>query len=163
MLLGSMLSTDSTFSQQELRVLNNIWKSPAPSKVIAFSWQLLRNRLPTRVNLEHSGIQGLGDCFHCQGREEEVTHLFLLCDFAAVVWNAIFRWLGLVFVILPNSFLLFESFIGAAVTKKERAGFALIWHATGWTIWKSRSNIIFSNGVIDAMEAIDAIKLLSWR
>jgi hypothetical protein len=39
----------------------------------------------------------------------------------------------------------------------------LIWHATRWTIWKSRSNIIFSNSVINAMEAVDAIKLLSWR
>ncbi|PNX87293.1 hypothetical protein L195_g043380, partial [Trifolium pratense] len=41
-------------------VLEHIWESPTPSKVIAFSWQLHYDRIPTRRNLEardHEGIR----------------------------------------------------------------------------------------------------------
>lgn len=32
-------------------VFDLLWKSPAPSKVVVFSWQLLFNRIPTKDNL----------------------------------------------------------------------------------------------------------------
>jgi hypothetical protein len=41
--------------------------------------------------------------------------------------------------------------------------FSLIWHATIWAIWRSRNNIIFSNGVAGPDEVVEEIKLLSWR
>jgi hypothetical protein len=164
--LGSIFSPVSDLGNQELRVLNNIWKSPAPSKVIAFSWKLLHNRIPTRSNLLYRGIDVNGGnvmCTHCHGMEEAELHLFLFCEFAMRVWKSIFRWLGIVLVIPPNLSLLFDCFTAAAGSKKERKGYSLIWHATVWTIWNSRNNVIFSNGVIDAEEVSDAIKLLSWR
>ncbi|GAU47637.1 hypothetical protein TSUD_238560 [Trifolium subterraneum] len=68
---------------------------------------------------------------HCNGREEAGLHLFMFCDFA-----------------------------GAAASKNIWKGYALIWHATIWTIWKSRNNIIFSNSVKDPDKAIDEIKFL---
>ncbi|CAJ2667421.1 unnamed protein product [Trifolium pratense] len=37
-------------------VFSNIWKSDAPSKVVAFSWQLMLNRIPTKANLTLRGI-----------------------------------------------------------------------------------------------------------
>ncbi|GAU48925.1 hypothetical protein TSUD_301800 [Trifolium subterraneum] len=154
------------FNDDELRVLNNIWRSPTPSKVVAFSWKLLWNRVPTKTNLALRGVQPNGgslDCLHCLGKEESGAHLFLFCDFAGQVWNALFRWLGLVIVMPPNIFLLFDCFTGAAVNKKFWKGYALIWHAAIWMIWKSRNDIIFSNGVIDLEKVIDAIKLCSWR
>jgi hypothetical protein len=166
LLLGNVFSTDLVFGDQELRVLNNIWRSPAPSKAIAFSWKLLRNRIPTRVNLMHRGIElheGVVDCVHCQGMEEVSSHLFLFCDFALKVWKSIFRWLGLVIIIPPNIFVLFECFTGASRFKQMRCGLSLIWHATIWALWRSRNNVIFSNGVIEVEKVVDEIKLLSWR
>ncbi|MCI28454.1 F-box family protein, partial [Trifolium medium] len=68
--LGRSFSSDTVFNDQELRVFKKIWKSPAPSKVIAFSWKLLRNRVPTRCNLALRGCQPNGgslDCVHCNG------------------------------------------------------------------------------------------------
>jgi hypothetical protein len=56
MLLGRIFVSDIEFGPNELRVLNNIWRSSAPSKVIAFSWKLLRNRIPTKVNLAARGV-----------------------------------------------------------------------------------------------------------
>jgi hypothetical protein len=149
-----------------IRVLKNIWKGPAPSKVIAFSWKLIRNRLLTTDNLLRRGIHvdgGMTLCVHCVSREEKASHLFLSCDFALGMWMAIFRWLGLVLIMPPNLAMLFECFVGAAASKKGRLGHYLIWHATVWMIWRSRNNIIFSYGVIDSEKVEDDIKLLSWR
>jgi hypothetical protein len=74
----------STFNEYQLGVFHNIWRSLAPSKVIAFSWKLLRNRIPTRSNLALRGIHAVGDvtdCIHCIGREENENH----CSFFATL------------------------------------------------------------------------------
>jgi hypothetical protein len=166
LMLGAVFNSDSVFNDDQLRVLNNIWRSPTPSKVIAFVWKLLRNRIPTKVNLMNRGIgvdSGNLRCVHCQGRDEDTAHLFLFCDFARRVWNSIFRWLGLVIIIPQNCFTLFDCFTSAASYKKLRAGYSLRLHAIIWAIWRSRNNVIFSNGVIDPEEVAEAAKLLSWR
>jgi hypothetical protein len=47
---GLMLEA-RTVSEEQGRVFSSIWKSQAPSKVIAFSWKLLHDRIPSKVNL----------------------------------------------------------------------------------------------------------------
>jgi hypothetical protein len=166
LLLGTIFSPESGVGVHELRVLSNIWKSPAPSKVITFALKLLRNRLPTRVSLAYRGIEmngGSVNCVNCQGIAETEVHLVLFCDFAMRVWKEIFRWLGLVIIIPPNLSLLFDCLTVSAGTKKVRSGYSLIWHAMVWMIWSSRNNVIFSNGGISPEEVVDAIKLISWR
>jgi hypothetical protein len=166
LLLGSVFSPESTLGDLELRVLNNMWKSPAPSKVLAFSWKLVRDRLPTRENLRKRGVVGNGgvtDCVHCNGIPEAAVHLFLHCNFASSVWKAVFRWLGLVLVIPPSLPMLFECFVGVASSKQSKVGFSVIWHATVWSIWRLRNSVIFSNGVSDVEVVVDSVKLLSWR
>ncbi|MCH93908.1 pantothenate synthetase, partial [Trifolium medium] len=96
-------------------------------------------------------------------REEDASHLFMFCDFAAHVWNAIFRWLGVVIIMPPNLFMLLENFMGAAPSNKIGKGFSLIWHTTVWRIWRSRNELCFANGVKDLEKVVDDIKLLSWR
>ncbi|PNX88099.1 hypothetical protein L195_g044199 [Trifolium pratense] len=103
------------------------------------------------------------DCVHCIGREEDVSHLFMFCEFAAKVWNDIFRWLGVVVIMLPNLFVLLESLMGAASSAKARKGFSLIWHTTVWRIWRSWNDLCFVNGIKDVEKIVDDIKLLSWR
>ncbi|XP_045810956.1 uncharacterized protein LOC123905399 [Trifolium pratense] len=165
LLLGSVFNSESVFNDSQLKVFKNIVKSPTPSKVLAFSWKILRSRIPTKVNLVHHGIHVNGgmECVFCRGREETSDHLFLYCDFADLVWKAICRWLGLVIVIPPNPFLLFDCFLGAASSKNIRSGFSLIWHATVWSIWRLRNEVIFSNGVKDLEKVVNALKLLSWK
>jgi hypothetical protein len=50
-----------------VNVLGQIWESPAPSKVIAFSWQLLLDRIPTRENLDFQGCLPQGMPWECLG------------------------------------------------------------------------------------------------
>jgi hypothetical protein len=80
-----------------VNVLSHIWESPAPSKIIAFSWQLLLDRIPTRTNLEKRGMLPVGapwECLGCVGMCENSTHLFLHCPCAMWVWGEIFKWIG---------------------------------------------------------------------
>jgi hypothetical protein len=74
-----------------------IWHNPAPSKVIAFSWKLLHNRIPTRQNLARQGVlrsEDSRDCVLYIERLESSAHLILRCDFSCSIWYDIFRWLG---------------------------------------------------------------------
>lgn len=38
-------------SEEEDKVFDVLWRSKAPSKVVAFSWTMLLDRIPTRSNL----------------------------------------------------------------------------------------------------------------
>ncbi|MCI44743.1 ubiquinone biosynthesis monooxygenase COQ6, partial [Trifolium medium] len=51
----------------------------------------------------------------------------------------------------------------AATNKKVRVGFMVIWHATVWSIWRSRNEAIFADGVKDLEKVVDSIKILSWK
>jgi hypothetical protein len=153
--------------EEDLRgVLAQIWSSSAPSKVIAFSWQLLYDRIPTRNNLELRGIfvtETPWECVGCVGKVETPTHLFLHCPFAMKVWSELFKWVGVEIVIPPSISSLFEIFMGSARNAKIRKGFALIWQASLWTIWKERNSAIFSIGVYNLRVVVDQVKVLSWK
>ncbi|PNX64557.1 hypothetical protein L195_g054080 [Trifolium pratense] len=69
--------------------------------------------------------------------------------------SSIYGYLGRV----PSSDSMFNDHeLGAACNKKVWKGYALIWHATIWRLWKSRNEIIFSNGIKDPDKIIDKIK-----
>jgi hypothetical protein len=166
LLLETLLRPMEVIVEEEVLVFEHIWESPAPSKVIAFSWQLLYDRIPTRLNLSHRGIIAIEEsreCVVCVGRVESSTHLFMHCPFAMRVWYDIFRWLGVNIVIPPSIALLFEMFRGLGRNKKLRQGFTMIWHATIWSIWKVRNSVIFANGVLDLNALVDEVKVTSWK
>ncbi|GAU38652.1 hypothetical protein TSUD_276920 [Trifolium subterraneum] len=111
------------------RIFGQLWESPAPSKVIAFSWQLLYDRIPTRRNLEVRGILGRDtpwECLGCVGMVESSLHLFLHCLSAMMMWYEVFRWLGVIIVIPPSLFLLFELMRGSTKNVKIQKGFVMI-------------------------------------
>lgn len=39
-----------------VEVCGSVWKSDLPSKVLIFSWRLLMDKLPTRLNLHRKGV-----------------------------------------------------------------------------------------------------------
>jgi hypothetical protein len=146
-------------------VFKNLWKCGAPSKISAFSWQLILDRIQTKDNLVKRRIidDQQGHCVLCGLAPESATHLFLHCHFAAKVWYDITRWLGFI-IVLPHSI---ESslavLIGCAKSKKERVGLCLIWNAFMWVIWSVRNGVIFNNDTVFVEEVADRIKMLSWK
>jgi hypothetical protein len=128
-LLSKELLTEGVVDVDLERVLDSIWSSSAPSKVIAFSWQLLYDRISTRSNLEIRGIIGPElpwECVGCVGKKETSCHLFLHCPCVMKVWQEIFRWLGVEIVIPSSLTILFEVLKASARNGKIRKGFVLI-------------------------------------
>jgi hypothetical protein len=77
--LGEVLRPDG-----ERRVFSKIWKSGAPSKVIAFVWKALLDRIPTRVNLLKRNClpPDIGsNCVWCTTVPESLEHLSFI-----VIW-----------------------------------------------------------------------------
>lgn len=141
------------------------WKSPAPSKVRAFGWQLLHDRIPTRVNLgRRQIIDGTGDlsCVMCGLLLEDSNHLFIYCEVAMRVWEAVFAWLQLPFS-LPHNLLSILLFLTHNRGKKLRKGLCMIWNGVVWTIWRRRNLVLFDNGGRGVAEIIDEIKVTTWK
>ncbi|GAU10785.1 hypothetical protein TSUD_426140, partial [Trifolium subterraneum] len=59
-----------------------IWHPQVPLKVSILAWRLLRDRLPTKVNLSYRGILPAGDslCVSGCGAVESAQHVFLSCS-----------------------------------------------------------------------------------
>jgi hypothetical protein len=122
-LLAMDLVNVEVLDSDEKRVFQRLWRSSAPLKVVAFSWQLLHNHIPTRLNLAQRRIL-LQDAslnrVACDGFQETVPHLFLYCCFSSSIWYVTFKWLGLLLIMPPNLFYLFDCLCGAAVGKNRR-------------------------------------------
>lgn len=84
LLLRSLSQPHLSKPPSELYAHRNQWKNWAPSKVCAFSWQLLLDRLPTKFNLHRREMTP--KCVLCGNSSEKVLHLFLHCDFVSAIW-----------------------------------------------------------------------------
>jgi hypothetical protein len=74
--------------------------------MVIFSWQAILERLPTRRNLAKRGaslLDGQDGCPFCNHNFESKDHLFLLCPYAWNIWMEVYKWFGLLDV-LVNSF-----------------------------------------------------------
>jgi hypothetical protein len=150
----------------EKSVFRQIWKSGAPSKVIAFVWKALHDRIPTRSNLNYRNClppdTGM-DCVWCVEVVESTSHLFLHCDMARNVWLNLMTWLELNFVMRPNLFIHWECWNEGSTNKKTRKGFRMIWQVVIWVIWKARNGCIFNNEAATWDRLVDEVKVMSWR
>jgi hypothetical protein len=134
--------------------------------VVAFSWKLFHDRIPTEVNLSYRHVlppKASLNCVLCEGNIESTNHLFLQCEFARGVWDGLFSWLGFNFLSPPNLFIHWECRNGNSTNKRIRNGFRLIWHAAVWCIWRARNDRIFKNIICNVEEMVEAIEVLSWR
>jgi hypothetical protein len=142
-----------------------LWKCGAPSKVCAFSWQLILDRIQTKDNLLKRRIIDAqqGGCGMCGDAPESALHLFLHCKYGAKVWYDIMRWLGFM-VILPHDIVSsLAMVICCAKNKKERGGLCLVWAAFMWVMWQARNNCIFNNGIVGYDDLVEQIKFTSWK
>ncbi|KAK2377085.1 hypothetical protein QL285_077809 [Trifolium repens] len=92
-------------AQSEAEVFRLIWMSKGPTKMTAFVWQFLLNKIPTRYNIQQRGMTlpvQSRECVLCDSEVENSVHLFLHCSFAARVWYDVFKWLRMVLIIPPD-------------------------------------------------------------
>jgi hypothetical protein len=150
----------------ESKAFMSLWKCCAPSKVQAFGWQLLIDRLPTRQNLFRRQInlgEGNHHCVWCGAELETAVHLFLYCDFSRKIWAKVFVWLGLDFSLPHNLFSILCCLRDSTGSKTKKKGLVMIWSAVVWKIWLSRNAAIFKNEITSVLDVVEAAKVLSWK
>jgi hypothetical protein len=148
------------------KLFRYLWKSSASSKVVSFSWPLLLDCIPTRVNLMFRRVLNVDAAVNfvfCGGLEETSTHLFLHCDFISKVWLKVLNWLQIMMVTPPNLLVHFLCWSNGVRPRKVRRGFQLIWHAAIWIIWTEMNDCIFNNSIKEVDDLVEKIKALSWH
>ncbi|GKV04742.1 hypothetical protein SLEP1_g16855 [Rubroshorea leprosula] len=76
-----LLATDQSGPNRST-IFKRTWNTSLPTKVSAFNWQLMLDRIPTKVNLVKRGIikdMEESKCVVCEEQEEDSAHLFLRC------------------------------------------------------------------------------------
>ncbi|XP_024630227.1 uncharacterized protein [Medicago truncatula] len=70
---------------------NLVWHQQVPLKVSIVAWRLLKDKLPTKTNLQRRGITQVTDtlCVSGCGIEESASHLFLHCHVFGSLWQLI--------------------------------------------------------------------------
>lgn len=139
---------------------------PVPSKVVAFAWKVLLNRIPTKVNLRVRNIlplDGSEMCVLCNRREETCVHLFIHCDFANSVWRRVMMWVDYDFITPPSPFVHWECWGTNFGNKAIKRGRRIIWLATLWILWKARNDKIFNGQIHEVDDVVEEVKVLSWR
>ena len=162
-LLLNLSHAEVALNDVENVIFREIWKSKAPTKVSAFSWTLLLDKIPTKINLAKRILMGVEEskrCVFCECGDESAIHLFLHCEWFSKVWRAVMRWLNFNFITPPNLFIQTFCWYREVGSKKLRRGAWLIWHAV---VWKSRNNRIFNDKIFEVEELVDQIKVLSWQ
>jgi hypothetical protein len=109
--VGVSITFREGLSALEEGVLSSLWKSLAPSKVVAFSWALLLDRIPTRVNLAFQHILNQEvplTCVLCGQTEESSIHLFLHCKVVSKIWRGVLNWQDMNFITPQNLYVQFE-------------------------------------------------------
>ncbi|CAJ2632776.1 unnamed protein product [Trifolium pratense] len=164
--LSGKIITPISLDPELVRDLGFLWESLAPSKVIVFSWQLLRRRLPIRVNLAKRGIveyDSTSFCVLCPMNHECESHLFGWCAFASTLWGKIFKWFDWDVAVPRDPLEIFRRFSVGVGGGKRLKGLLAVWHVVVWAIWKARNDLIFNAQVPVMEDVLSRITYTSWK
>lgn len=120
MRLEESVLREDLWDEEEKRVFEDMWKSSAPSKVVAFVWKALRNRIAAKDNLVLRNVLPPDAsilCVLCNRDEESSSHLFLHCEVVRSVWLRLMGWMNCSFIIPPNLFVHWDCWCGEARNK----------------------------------------------
>ncbi|GJT80780.1 putative reverse transcriptase domain-containing protein [Tanacetum coccineum] len=106
------LDTNGTFSVKDARCIidstilpslasSTVWDKNIPRKVNIFTWRLILDRLPHKLNLSSHdiNIQQIS-CPSCNGNEESSNHIFFECNIAKGILMLVRKWCDISFLLL---------------------------------------------------------------
>lgn len=139
------------------------WISIVPIKINILGWKLSLNRLATRDNLVHRGIDIVSEeCPLCNLEKESVNHIFFNCQVAKELWIVMSRWCD---VLTPDliSYQSWKSWMDnlkIRSTKKEilKAISYVMW----WSLWMLRNDRVFGHNKLKKGDMIHKITVQSF-
>lgn len=143
-------------------VFGKLWKLKLPSKALVFSWRLIKDRLPTKVNLRRQVEISDSACPLCNCSEEDAAHLFFSCNKTLPLWWESLSWVKSLCALPKNPRAHFlEHSSGNAVGNKA-VRWTSWWIALTRTIWHHRNKLVFENQTFNATKVMDDVLLLLW-
>ncbi|RZB94304.1 Nucleolin 2 isoform G [Glycine soja] len=140
-----------------------LWKIRIPSKIAIFVWRLLRDRLPTKSNLQARQVQ-IPDlnCPFCGRMEEDASHLFIHCSKIQPLWWDSMSWINLkgALPLSPKQLFMQYSFLQEDGRRNRR--WQYWWLAITWTTWQLRNRILFSGATFDGNKLVEDATFLMW-
>ncbi|GKV42304.1 hypothetical protein SLEP1_g49718 [Rubroshorea leprosula] len=137
--------------EEEEKMSKRVWNPTIPSKVAAFNWKVLMDRIPTRINLFKRGIlKDVGEkkCILCKEEEEDSSHLFLNCLVAQWLWKACAKWWGITIILQKECRPTFQHLGEWTKKPHKKEGWDCIWNALLWTVWMARNKMLFDNAEV---------------
>ena len=124
----------------------NFWSSLVPLKVKLFTWRLLFNALPTKINLQRRGINLMSvECGLCGLEKEELDHCLFRCTRIETLWRKVWAWCGLSGVRF-DSVLYFKNKLCATDNRNSRSELIrAVYMITAWAIWNWRNRVTHSS------------------
>ncbi|GKV18426.1 hypothetical protein SLEP1_g28813 [Rubroshorea leprosula] len=159
-----LLATDQS-GPSGSTIFKRIWNPILPTKVSAFNWQLMLDRIPTKVNLLRRGIikdMEESKCVICEEQEEDSAHLFLRCKMTRWLWEACTKWWGAEAKLDIDCSKTFEKFGEWSKETQTRQGWDCIWSMVVLTVWLARNQKLFQHKKINARKLFELIQLRSF-
>ena len=137
-------------------MLNDIWDSKVPKKVMIFGWLFYLDRLNTRKNLHKKSILDSSACPRCTHSVEDRQHLFFTCPAARRIWRAA----GICPLYTPITSLFSTTLPDPLPTTVRPFMLLLIL----WKIWDARNKKVFQGLDVVASNSLRAIldDLIVW-
>ena len=144
---------------------NFFWKIKAPSKVKAFVWTAVLNRINTNDLLQirrPNKALSPNVCVMCFQSAETNSHLFLHCEVARFVWDKLFGIFGEYWVCPADLGAFFANrCVGFGRRKDQKALWYCAVLAILWCLWLERNDRIFKNKFLPPHLLWDRITFLS--
>ena len=133
------------------------------SKAAIFAWRLVKDRLPTKLNLRRRQIQ-LSDhlCPFCRNMEEDASHLFFNCPKTQPLWWESLSWINTLGAMPANPRQHFIQHPNGLHGKKQYSRWKVWWVALNFTIWQHRNRLIFSNEPFNGCKLMEEAMFLVW-
>jgi len=152
-LMGSLQTSDFV----------DLWKLKIPAKSATFGWRLIKDRLPTKMNLIRRQVL-VNDrlCSFCGLKDEEAEHLFFNCSCTLPLWWESLSWANLrtTLPINPRDHFLQHTLGAAGVRNLTR--WKCWWVALTWSIWNHRNKIVFQNHTFNGSRLLDDAVFVLW-
>ncbi|KAL5159457.1 hypothetical protein HKD37_15G043772 [Glycine soja] len=140
------MNTTSVYSDGN--IFKTIWQLKIPPRAVIFCWRLLKNRLPTKVNLlRRNAITQEDTCSLCADK------------WPVVGIYALVRVVGPLSITPVHHFYQFCDGFGANVNHSTRCGW---WVALTSSIWQHRNHLIFQGKTFDPCKVMDHAIFLAW-
>ncbi|GKV49208.1 hypothetical protein SLEP1_g55970 [Rubroshorea leprosula] len=162
--LAYLILTKEKSGSMEAKMSKKIWNPMLPTKIAAFNWRVILDRIPTKINLHNRGViknMEEAKCSIC-GEYEDATHLFLNCKLSKWLWKSCSRWWGTTVALKEDCCSTFDQFGNEFKDPHIAEGWDCIWNSVIWTIWMARNRKIFQESEINRDQLLDFIQLRSF-